>query len=60
MTVLRLGDVGKRWQAITAVGATVAAITTAVFRPPPVGESGAFLALGGLMAAVVSGLCIPP
>ncbi|MBA3271844.1 MAG: hypothetical protein H0T71_15175 [Acidobacteria bacterium] len=56
MTALRLGDVGKRWQAITAVGATVAAITTAVFRPPPVGESGAFLALGGLMAAVVSGL----
>ena len=55
MTV-RIRDVGKRWQAITSLAAAAVAMSTAAFRPPPVGEASAYLALGGFLAAVASGL----
>lgn len=54
--MLRLGDLGKRWQAITSAAATVVATATALFRPPPVGDTTALVALGGFLAAVSSGL----
>ena len=54
--MIRLQDVGKKWKAISSVGAVVIATTTAFFRPPPVGESSAFIAVGGFLATVCAGL----
>ncbi|MGH9238168.1 MAG: hypothetical protein ACRD3G_09030 [Vicinamibacterales bacterium] len=53
---LQLKQIIGRWEAITAVGAAVVATATGIFRAPPVGDAPGLLALGGLLAAVVSGL----
>ena len=54
--MLRLDQIGKKWKAVSSVGAVVIATTTAFFRPPPVGESGGLIAIGGFLATVCSGL----
>ena len=54
--MLQLNQIGKKWKAISSVGAVVIATTTAFFRPPPVGESSALIAVGGFLATVSAGL----
>jgi hypothetical protein len=49
-------SIGKRWKAISAVGAIVASTATAIYRPPPVGDPQSFIALGTLLSSVTSGL----
>jgi hypothetical protein len=48
--------IGKRWKAISAVGAIVASTATAIYRPPPIGDPQSFIALGTLLSSVTSGL----
>ena len=54
--MLQLNQIGKKWKAISSVGAVVIATTTAFFRPPPVGESSGLIAVGGFLATVSAGL----
>ena len=54
--MLQLNQIGKKWKAISSVGAVVIATTTAFFRPPPVGESSGLVAVGGFLATVCAGL----
>ena len=54
--MLQLNQIGKKWKALSSVGAVVIATTTAFFRPPPVGENSAFIAVGGFLATVSAGL----
>lgn len=49
-------SIGKRWKAISAIGAIVASTATAIYRPPPVGDPQTFIALGTLLSSVTSGL----
>jgi hypothetical protein len=49
-------SIGKRWKAISAIGAIVASTATAIYRPPPVGDPQSFIALGTLLSSVTSGL----
>ena len=48
--------IGKRWKAISAIGAIIASTATAIYRPPPVGDPESFIALGTLVSSVTSGL----
>ena len=49
-------SIGKRWKAISAIGAIVASTATAIYRPPPIGDPQSFIALGTLVSSVTSGL----
>ena len=49
-------NIGKRWRAISAIGAIVASTATAIYRPPPIGDPQSFIALGTLLSSVTSGL----
>jgi hypothetical protein len=49
-------NIGKRWKAISAIGAIVASTATAIYRPPPIGDPQSFIALGTLLSSVTSGL----
>jgi hypothetical protein len=53
---MAIAQVGERWQAISAVGAIVAATATAIYRPPPIGDRESFIALATLLSSVAGGL----
>jgi Effector-associated domain 1 len=46
----------RRWKAISSVASVGVASATAAFRPPPIGNTPALIALGALVAALSSGL----